>query len=50
MRPLSLLCGLRIAVNSTQLACILTLHLRKVNATSQPRQWLEVWLLISQHI
>jgi len=32
----------------TQLACILTLLLKKVNAASQPCLWLEGLLLISQ--
>jgi len=33
-----------------QLACILTLLLKKVNAASQPSLWREGLLLISQHI
>ncbi len=42
--------GLLLTSVHTQLACILTLLLKKVNAASQPSLWREGLLLISQHI
>ncbi len=52
MQPQSHLWLERLLLTSvhTQLACILTLLLKKVNAASQPSLWHEGLLLISQLI
>ncbi len=46
MQPHSLFCVLRkllLASLHTRLACIFTLLMRRVNAASQPRLWLEAY-------